>query len=195
MSELQLPVIDLNRLGATGRERDAFLGELRESAHRFGFLYVTGHGIAHTQVQYLFHLARRFFDLSEEEKLLIDQLNSPHFRGYTLFPGGCASSRDARRKRQAVRRLLLRREPGCDGTAAQAGTRICRQGARAHARPAQSAVPPCRAELPEKPATLASGRGPRSLCRPFDAGRAGGGTRGYVRVLNGNWNHRSVVPA
>ena len=83
MSELQLPVIDLNRLGATGRERDAFLGELRESAHRFGFLYVTGHGIAHTQVQYLFHLARRFFDLSEEEKLSIDQLNSPHFRGYT----------------------------------------------------------------------------------------------------------------
>jgi isopenicillin N synthase-like dioxygenase len=83
MTEPQLPVLDLNRLASSGRDRDIFLSELRENAHRFGFLYVTGHGIAHTQVQYLFHLARRFFDLSEEEKLSIDQLNSPHFRGYT----------------------------------------------------------------------------------------------------------------
>ncbi len=76
-------MIDLNRLASSGRDRDDFLSELRESAHRFGFIYVTGHGIAHTRVQYLFHLARRFFDLSEDEKLSIDQLNSPHFRGYT----------------------------------------------------------------------------------------------------------------
>lgn len=83
MSELQLPLLDLSRLALSGSERDAFLGELRESAHRFGFFYVTGHGAGLTQVQYLFHLSRRFFDLSEEEKLSIDQINSPHFRGYT----------------------------------------------------------------------------------------------------------------
>lgn len=83
MSEFQLPVLDLGLLSSSGRERDSILGELRESAHRFGFCYVTGHGIPHTEVQYLFHLSRRFFDLSEEEKLSIDQVNSPHFRGYT----------------------------------------------------------------------------------------------------------------
>jgi isopenicillin N synthase-like dioxygenase len=78
-----LPVLDLGRLISSGREREEFLGELRETAHQYGFFYVTGHGIPHTEVQYLFYLARRFFGLSEAEKLSIDQLHSPHFRGYT----------------------------------------------------------------------------------------------------------------
>ncbi len=51
MSELQLPVLDLNRLALSGGERDAFLSELHQSARRFGFFYATGHGIPHTEVQ------------------------------------------------------------------------------------------------------------------------------------------------
>jgi isopenicillin N synthase-like dioxygenase len=82
MTDLHLPILDLARL-ISGNGREAFLHELRDSAHRYGFVYVTGHGIPHTEVQYLFHLARRFFALSEEEKLSIDQIHSPHFRGYT----------------------------------------------------------------------------------------------------------------
>jgi isopenicillin N synthase-like dioxygenase len=78
-STKSLPVLDLRRFDAAG-ERPAFLGELRQAAREFGFFYLSGHGVS---TQSVVALARRFFSLPDEDKLAIQMVNSPHFRGYT----------------------------------------------------------------------------------------------------------------
>lgn len=77
-----LPVLDLSRLEAGAAEKKAFLNELREIAHDLGFFYVTGHGIDQSLIDEVLKQSRRFFSLSEKEKLAIEMVNSPHFRGY-----------------------------------------------------------------------------------------------------------------
>ncbi|NTU82373.1 MAG: isopenicillin N synthase family oxygenase [Chloroflexales bacterium] len=78
-----LPVLDLSRLDAGPAERAALLAELRRTAYDFGFFYVTGHGVAPALTRQVLTLARRFFSLPEADKLAIEMLHSPHFRGYT----------------------------------------------------------------------------------------------------------------
>ncbi len=77
-----LPVLDLARLDAEPQEKQAFLAELRETAHDLGFFYVSGHGIDADLIAQVRTLARRFFELPEADKLAIEMINSPHFRGY-----------------------------------------------------------------------------------------------------------------
>lgn len=78
-----LPVLDLARLTAGPEEKAAFLADLRQTAHDLGFFYVAGHGIDAGLVRQVLTLTRRFFTLPEQEKLAIEMVNSPHFRGYT----------------------------------------------------------------------------------------------------------------
>ncbi len=78
-----LPILDLARLQAGPEEKNAFLHELRETAHDLGFFYVAGHGVDESLTRHMLTLARRFFDLPEQDKLAIEMVNSPHFRGYT----------------------------------------------------------------------------------------------------------------
>jgi isopenicillin N synthase-like dioxygenase len=82
MQTAALPTLDLRRLDAGAAERAGFLAELRAAARDFGFFYVTGHGIADTLVHDVLAMSRRFFALDEAEKLSIEMVNSPHFRGY-----------------------------------------------------------------------------------------------------------------
>ncbi|MCU0491232.1 MAG: hypothetical protein MUD01_06580, partial [Chloroflexaceae bacterium] len=77
-----LPILDLARLEASPAEREAFLAELRETAYDLGFFYVTGHGVDPALTREVLSLARRFFALPEADKLAIEMVNSPHFRGY-----------------------------------------------------------------------------------------------------------------
>jgi isopenicillin N synthase-like dioxygenase len=77
-----LPVLDLARLAAGPDERAAFLAELRATAYDLGFFYVTGHGVDPELIGQVLTLARRFFELPEADKLAIEMINSPHFRGY-----------------------------------------------------------------------------------------------------------------
>ncbi|HWA42099.1 MAG TPA: 2-oxoglutarate and iron-dependent oxygenase domain-containing protein [Hypericibacter adhaerens] len=77
-----LPTLDLARLDAGPSERQAFLEELRETARELGFFYLTGHGISPSLINEVLTLSRRFFDLPEADKLSIEMVNSPHFRGY-----------------------------------------------------------------------------------------------------------------
>lgn len=77
-----LPVLDLARLDGGPDEKLAFLAELREVAHDIGFFYLVGHGIDDDLITHVRTLARRFFALPEAEKLEIEMINSPHFRGY-----------------------------------------------------------------------------------------------------------------
>ena len=78
-----LPVLDLRRLDADLRSRLDFLAELRAIARRIGFFYVVGHGVTPELTGEVMRQARRFFDLPEPEKLAIEMVHSPHFRGYT----------------------------------------------------------------------------------------------------------------
>ena len=83
----QLPVLDLSRFEAGGDEKQAFLADLRRVARDFGFFYLAGHGVDPSVIQDALGLTRRFFDLPPADKLAIEMVNSPRFRGYTR-PGG-----------------------------------------------------------------------------------------------------------
>ncbi|MGY4976721.1 isopenicillin N synthase family dioxygenase [Streptomyces sp. 900105755] len=78
-----LPVIDISRFRAPGTARAAFLAELRSAAHEVGFFYVTGHGVPAALRDEALTAARAFFALPEQQRLEIENLNSPQFRGYT----------------------------------------------------------------------------------------------------------------
>jgi isopenicillin N synthase-like dioxygenase len=78
----QIPMLDLRRFDAGEAERAAFLTELREAAHGVGFFYVTGHGVDAELLSDLMDTSARFFSLPEADKLAIEMVNSPHFRGY-----------------------------------------------------------------------------------------------------------------
>jgi len=77
-----LPVLDLTRLEAGPAERAAVLDELRRTAYDLGFFYVTGHGVDPALISEVLALSQRFFALPEADKLAIEMVNSPHFRGY-----------------------------------------------------------------------------------------------------------------
>lgn len=82
MSSLtSLPVLDFARLDSPS-ERDGFLSDLRETARSLGFFYLTGHGIDAGLISEVLGLSRRFFDLPEKDKLEIQMIKSPQFRGY-----------------------------------------------------------------------------------------------------------------
>jgi isopenicillin N synthase-like dioxygenase len=76
-----LPTLDLRDFDVPG-DRPRFLSELRAAARGPGFFYLTGHGIPDSQVAETLALSRRFFALPERDKLAIEMINSPHFRGY-----------------------------------------------------------------------------------------------------------------
>jgi isopenicillin N synthase-like dioxygenase len=81
-SDSSIPLLDLRRLDAGETLRSAFLAELRAAAHDVGFFYLTGHGVAPDLLRDLLACSRRFFALPAADKLAIEMVNSPHFRGY-----------------------------------------------------------------------------------------------------------------
>jgi isopenicillin N synthase-like dioxygenase len=85
--ELSLPVLDLSRLAAGEEEAAAFRRELREATHEFGFFSLVGHGVPAELQEAVIRTARAFFDLPDADKLSIENLKSPHFRGYTRVGG------------------------------------------------------------------------------------------------------------
>jgi isopenicillin N synthase-like dioxygenase/ADP-ribose pyrophosphatase YjhB (NUDIX family) len=76
-----LPVIDLALL--QGPDGAAEIARLRRALHEDGFLYLTGHGVDPRVTDGVFAAAREFFALPIEDRLAIENVNSPHFRGYT----------------------------------------------------------------------------------------------------------------
>ena len=79
----RLPVLDLSRFEAGAGERRAFVEELRHVSRDVGFFYLAGHGIDQELIQRTLGVTRCFFDLPEADKLAIEMIPSPHFRGYT----------------------------------------------------------------------------------------------------------------
>jgi isopenicillin N synthase-like dioxygenase len=78
-----LPLIDISRFRDASADRAAFLAELRYAAHEVGFFYVVGHGVPERLTSDIFEVARRFFALPLEQRLEIENVHSPQFRGYT----------------------------------------------------------------------------------------------------------------
>ena len=77
-----LPLLDISRLDAGPEQRAAFLRELRQAARDVGFFYLTGHGVPAALEARVREVSRRFFELPEAEKLKVQMIHSPHFRGY-----------------------------------------------------------------------------------------------------------------
>lgn len=85
--ELALPILDLSLLDGTPEEAERFRAQLREATHRVGFFYLTGTGVPPELEERLLRVSRAFFALPEEQKLAIENIKSPHFRGYTRIGG------------------------------------------------------------------------------------------------------------
>ncbi len=94
----RIPELDLRRFDAGNAQRAAFLTELGVAAHDVGFFYITGHGLDASLQRELLHLARQFFSLPDHDKLAIQMLNSPHFRGYNRVAAELTRGRPDRRE-------------------------------------------------------------------------------------------------
>ena len=81
-SSQTLPTLDFRRAEAEPAERASFLADLRAAARGPGFFYLAGHGLDADLIDQVLKLSRRFFALPEADKLAIEMVNSPHFRGY-----------------------------------------------------------------------------------------------------------------
>ncbi|ASU85065.1 oxidoreductase [Nocardiopsis gilva YIM 90087] len=77
-----IPLLDLRDWHAPESRTD-FAERLRAAAHGIGFVQLTGHGVDARRSGELLNLARRFFALPKRERLAVENIHSPHFRGYT----------------------------------------------------------------------------------------------------------------
>ncbi|MFS2281015.1 2-oxoglutarate and iron-dependent oxygenase domain-containing protein [Microbacterium sp. OR21] len=87
MTDLTLPILDLSQLDAGADAADRFRAGLRAATRDVGFFYLTGTGIPTDLEQRLHRAARDFFALDDDDKLAIENVKSPHFRGYTRIGG------------------------------------------------------------------------------------------------------------
>ncbi|PIO97927.1 isopenicillin N synthase family dioxygenase [Pleomorphomonas carboxyditropha] len=81
-ASVTLPFVDISRFRGPAEERTRFIDELRRILYDHGFFYLTGHGVPQPLIDDVLAAARRFFALPVEEKLKVEMINSPHFRGY-----------------------------------------------------------------------------------------------------------------
>ncbi|SPF04229.1 isopenicillin N synthase family dioxygenase [Streptomyces sp. MA5143a] len=79
----QLPIIDLSAAERGPEARGLLHAQLHSAAHDVGFFQLVGHGVQQTEIERLTRVMREFFALPESERLAIDNVRSPHFRGYT----------------------------------------------------------------------------------------------------------------
>ncbi|TXT07197.1 hypothetical protein VHUM_03367 [Vanrija humicola] len=76
------PVLDLTDLDSP-ETAATFRAALLKATHEVGFFYLTGTGVSPALEERLLAAARSFFALPEAEKLEIENIKSPRFRGYT----------------------------------------------------------------------------------------------------------------
>ncbi len=81
-SETSLPTLDISRFYGKTEEREALIAELRKVLYDHGFFYLKGHGVSPTLIEDVVSTAKHFFALPLDEKLKIEMVKSPHFRGY-----------------------------------------------------------------------------------------------------------------
>lgn len=82
MPATRLPTLDAVRFHGSPEDRAAFVADLRSILHDHGFFYLSGHGVPQALIDRLVEATQRFFALPIEEKLKIEMVRSPYFRGY-----------------------------------------------------------------------------------------------------------------
>lgn len=82
-----LPILDLSALDDGPEAAESLRAELRRVTHEVGFFYLVGHGIPQSLIDEVLDVSRRFFELPVEQKLAIENVHSPQFRGYTRVGG------------------------------------------------------------------------------------------------------------
>ena len=82
-SYAQLPIIDLSAADRGPQARRLLHAQLHNAAHQVGFFQLTGHGVTEVETEALKRAMHDFFALPEPARLALDNVNSPHFRGYT----------------------------------------------------------------------------------------------------------------
>src|SRR3954452_12601310 len=82
----------------------AFVDGLRRALHEVGFCQLTGHGVDGALSQRLHDLAREFFARPRAERLAVENVNSPQFRGYTALGSEHTNGRSDRRDQLDVGR-------------------------------------------------------------------------------------------
>lgn len=87
MPELNLPVLDFSLLSQGPEAAARFRDELRRATHEVGFFYLTGTGVSAELESRMLQTAQDFFALPDDAKLEIENVKSPHFRGYTRVGG------------------------------------------------------------------------------------------------------------
>ncbi|MFC5665993.1 isopenicillin N synthase family dioxygenase [Kitasatospora misakiensis] len=98
-----IPVIDLS-----APDRAA----LHRAARDVGFFHLVGHGVTSAEQARLLDAARTFFALPQADRDAIDNLNSPHFRGYTRIGNERTQGRRDWRDQLDVSNELPARVPG-----------------------------------------------------------------------------------
>ncbi|MBL1090588.1 isopenicillin N synthase family oxygenase [Streptomyces sp. 9-7] len=74
-------MLDLRDATGSQETRATFLNRLRQAIHEIGFFQLVGHGIE--DAEDMLELSRRFFALPEADRLALNILDSPLFRGYS----------------------------------------------------------------------------------------------------------------
>ncbi|MFV0308242.1 MAG: isopenicillin N synthase family dioxygenase [Desertimonas sp.] len=95
--------------GVGGRD---FVDRLRGVVHDVGFFLLVGHGVAPALPSALHAVARRFFDLPESDRLAIENVRSPQFRGYTRHGHEHTNGRPDQRDQIDIGREQPDRWPG-----------------------------------------------------------------------------------
>jgi len=110
----ELPLLDVAafRAGDRSGAAAAFVSDLRAACHGPGFFLVTGHGIGATQCAVVLDASREFFALPDEDKLAIENVRSPQFRGYTRVGAEHTNGRPDRREQLDLGAERETREPG-----------------------------------------------------------------------------------
>jgi len=83
----QLPIIDLSAADRGPQARALLHAQLHSAAHDVGFFQLVGHGVTAAETDALIRATHAFFRLPEADRLALDNVNSPHFRGYTRTGG------------------------------------------------------------------------------------------------------------
>ena len=113
-----LPVLDISgfRSDPDGPAGAAFVEALQDAFHGIGAAYLVGHGVPDRWAR-VRQVAEEFFALPEAQRLAIENVHSPQFRGYTRLGNEHTNGRRDLRDQVDVGRELPAPELGADDPA------------------------------------------------------------------------------
>jgi isopenicillin N synthase-like dioxygenase len=111
-----LPLLDISEFRRDPHSEGAgdFVDQLRDVVHDVGFFYIVGHGVPEALADRVHDVAREFFALPEADRLEIENVRSPQFRGYTRFGHEVTNGRADLRDQVDISRELPARDVGAD---------------------------------------------------------------------------------